>query len=274
MKRLILQTYYKDPRQKVDEKVGCYVPADDLARESEARFRRYTESIGADYRMIDQAPYAKYPQPAWARFAIVDIATQEDYDEVCYVDADILPTSRVLGNSIFEFPGVAKKTERDEGARMEWHVNAGVFKLTKRECWKLKSQIFAKPNLRWLENTGKNQDPFNNMYKKGVGRKPQFLNPMWNMTRPYHRSREWMEEHGWDYVDGGYFAHFIGHQKVNGNQWGFVGVDPIAWEDWGTGWTSGFMSQYQQFKDMPFSKFLERFTKKQQVKPSLPEVKL
>ena len=260
MKRLILQTYYKDPRQKVDEKIGCYVPADELAVESEFRFRKYAESIGADYHMIDSPPYVKFPQPAWARFAIIDKAIEENYDEVCYVDADILPTERSLGVSIFDVPGVAKKTERDEGARMEWHVNAGVFKLTKRECWKMRSQVFAKPNTRWLENTGKNQDPFNNMYKKGVGRKPAFLDPIWNMTRPYHRTSN-------PEVPGGYFAHFIGHQKVNGNQWGFIGQEPIAWEDWGSGWVTDFMDQYKQFQGMSFANY-EHLVKTGQYRPS------
>lgn len=226
MKRLILQTYYHHEKNKVDKKIGCYIPADELAVESERRFRIYADSIGADYRMIDSPPYERYPQPAWARFKILDIACDEEYDEVCYVDADILPSLRSLGVSIFDEEGVAKKTERDEGSRHEWHVNAGVFKLTRRECWKMRSQVFAKPNLRWLEQTGKNQDPFNNMYKKGVGRKPAFLNPIWNMTRPYHRNYD-------KSVPGGYFAHFIGHQKIGkGNQWGCMKTDPITLENW------------------------------------------
>ena len=224
MKRLIFQTYYHHGTQIVDEKIGCYVPVDDLAVESENRFRIYADSIGADYRMIDSPPFTKYPQPAWARFAGLFIATEEDYDEICYIDADILPSHRSLGISIFDWEGVAKQTERDEGSRASWHCNAGVFKLTKRECWKMKSQVFAKPNTRWLEATGKNQDPFNNMYKKGVGKKPAFLDPIWNMTRPYHR-------HG--SVEGGYFAHYIGHQKLGeGNQWGCMKRDPIYLENW------------------------------------------
>lgn len=233
MKRLILQTYYRHASNVEDEKTGCYIPVDHLAVESEKRFRIYADSIEADYRLIDSAPYSKYPQPAWARWAIFDIATEENYDEVCYIDADILPTKRVLGHSIFEHDGVAKKTERDDGARMEWHVNAGVFKLTNRECWKMKSAIWAKPNLRWMLQTGKNQDPFNNAYKKGVGRKPAFLNPQWNMTRPWHRDRAWVEEQGFEFTEGGFFAHYIGHQKIGeGNQWGCMLRDPIYNESW------------------------------------------
>ena len=131
--------------------------------------------------MIDSPPYTRIirclPGPRWAA---LDICIEEEYDEVCYVDADVLPSLRSLGVNIFEFDGVAKQTERDEGARMEWHCNAGVFKLTRRECWAMRKAIWAKPNLRWLAQTGKNQDPFNNAYKKGVGRKPKFLNPVWN----------------------------------------------------------------------------------------------
>ena len=224
MKRLILQTYYRHDKNTEDPKTGCYIPVDDLAVESEKRFRIYADSIGADYRMIDKPPYKTHPQPAWARWVIFDIAIEENYDEVCYVDADILPSKRCLGISIFDYDGVAKKTERDEGSKHEWHVNAGVFKLTRKECFKLRSQIHSKPNLRWLEHTGKNQDPFNNAYKKGVGRKPAFLDPIWNMTRQYHRNGS---------VPGGYWAHYIGHQKVGkGNQWGCMLTDPIYNEEW------------------------------------------
>ena len=173
--------------------------------------------------MVDAPPYKKYPQPAWARWVVLDKCIEEDYEEVCYIDADILPTKRVLGTSIFDYPGVAKKTERDEGSRAEWHVNAGVFKLTKKECYKVRKEIWSKPNLRWMIRTGKNQDPFNNAYKKGVGRKPAFLDPIWNMTRKYHRDGS---------VPGGYFAHYIGHQKLGGNQWGKMETDPIYLEDW------------------------------------------
>ena len=223
-KRLILQTYYRHESNVEDKKTGCYLPVDELAAESIKRFRFYAASIGADYRLIDSPPYKKYPQPAWARWAIFDIAIEENYDEVCYVDADILPSNRSLGVSIFDYPGVAKQTEREDGSRHSWHVNAGVFKVTRQECFKLRTAIHSKPNLRWLMETGKNQDPFNNAYKKGVGKKPEFLDPIWNMTRQYHRKGS---------VPGGYFAHYIGHQKIpGGNQWGDMTRDPIYLENW------------------------------------------
>ena len=224
MKRLLLQTYYRHESNVEDNKTGCYLPVDELAEESVKRFKIYADSIGCDYRLIDSPPYKNHPQPAWARWAIFDIAIEENYDEVLYVDADILPTRRCLGVSIFDYPGVAKQTERDEGSKAAWHVNAGVFKVGRKDCFKLRSAIHAKPNLRWLETTGKNQDPFNNAYKKAIGRKPAFLDPIWNMTRPYHRNGS---------VPGGYFAHYIGHQKIGkGNQWGCMFNDPIYREDW------------------------------------------
>ena len=226
MKKLIIQTYYRHESNMEDQRTGCYLPVDDLAVESEKRFRFYASSIGADYRMIDSPPYEKYPQPAWARWAALDICIEDEYDAVCYIDADILPSHRSLGVDIFEYDGVAKQTERDEGSRMSWHVNAGVFKLTRRECYSVRNQIWSKPNIRWMLNTGKNQDPFNNAYKKGVGKKPAFLNPIWNMTRQYHRTCD-------PAVPGGYFAHYIGHQKIGkGNQWGCMKTDPIYNEDW------------------------------------------
>ena len=199
-----------------DPKIGCYIPADELAVESEKRFRIYADSIGADYKMISKPPFPKYPQPAWARFAML---WEKDYDELCYIDADILHSKNVLGKSIFDWEGVAKKTEREDGSRMEWHVNAGVFKLTKAEAIKMKKYVFFKPYVRHLHKTGKNQDPFNNMYKKAMGKKPKFLDPRWNCTRPHHDPR--------------WFAHYIGHQKIgNGNQWGCMRRCPVYLEDW------------------------------------------
>ena len=61
MKKLILQTYYKHDSQKVDKKVGCYLPIDELAAESEKRFRVYASSIGADYKMITEPPFKNVP---------------------------------------------------------------------------------------------------------------------------------------------------------------------------------------------------------------------
>lgn len=222
MKQLIYQTYYRHDSNKQCSNTGCYIPVDELAVESEKRFRVYADSINADYFIYDKPPFEKYPQPAWARFHGIIKCIEEEYDEICYADADILPSLRSLGISIFNYDGVAKQTEREDGSKHSWHVNAGVFKLTRAECWKMRSQLFLKPHIRHLMNTGKNQDPFNNMYKKGVGKKPAFLDPQWNMTRQYHRGHT-----------GGYWAHYIGHQKVgNGNQFGCMKKCPIYNEDW------------------------------------------
>ena len=215
MKQLILQTYYKHDSQKVDKEVGCYLPIDELAVESEKRFRIYASSIGADYKMISEPPFRKAPQPAWAR---CQMFFETDYDEVCYFDADMLPSKDCLGISIFDWEGHGKKTERDEGSRAEWHINMGTFKISKREMYACQRLVFHKPYLRYLERFGKNQDPLNEMFKKGTGRKPKFLDPRWNCTRPYHSPR-WIE-------------HKIGHQKTEkGNQWGKLKC-PVYLEEW------------------------------------------
>ena len=223
MKTLILQTYYHDKATKVDNKVGCYLPCDELAAISEQRLRIYADSIGADYKMISKPPFKDTPSAAWARFAIL---FQKDYDQVCYIDADILPSKRSLGVSIFDFDGVAKQTERVEGTKQTWHTNAGVFKLTKQECIKMRKWAFYKPFIRALEQTGKNQSQFNDMYKRAIGKKPAFLDPIWNMTRPHHRNSNP------DYP-GGLFYHAIGHQKTaRGNQFGSYLTEPIYHEVW------------------------------------------
>ena len=61
----ILQTYYRHDSNIADQRIGCYIPADDLAIESEKRFKIYADSIGADYKMISKPPFKRYPQPAW-----------------------------------------------------------------------------------------------------------------------------------------------------------------------------------------------------------------
>ena len=216
MKRLILQTYYHDDATKVDNKVGCYLACDSLAFDSERRFRIYADSIGADYKMIRKPPFPKVPSAAWARFAIL---WENEYDEVAYFDADILPSKCALGISIFNYPGIAKKTERVEGSKQDWHVNAGVFKLTKQECIKMKRLALHKPFIRALNQTGKNQSQFNEMYKKATGKKPAFLDPRWNCTRPHHKPR--------------LMAHYIGHQKTaRGNQFGSYLTCPVYNENW------------------------------------------
>ena len=205
--------------------MGCYIPVDDLAKDSERRFRIYAESIGADYLMIDTPPWENRPEPAWARFKMFDLCLDGGYDEVCYVDADILPSKRSLGISIFNEGGHGKLTERDEGSKASWHINFGVVKFNAAECRKLKWKVFDKKYIKWLEQTGKNQDPGNEMFYQTFRKRPKPLSPVWNMTRKYHRT-------DFDPI-GGYWAHYIGHQKIgNGNQWGCMKTDPVYLEKW------------------------------------------
>ena len=217
MKKLILQVYWEDfAKPKYETNDGGYLPDMELSLESEKRFRIYANSIGADYKMLREPHFKNIMNPGWDRFSLF---WEEDYDLLCYVDADILPSNQTLGVSIFDWPGVAKKTERDEGSKQEWHVNAGVFKVTKQEAMKLRWQINNKKNLRHLKDFGKNQGPFNDTWYKTFRRRPEFLDPRWNCTRKYHSPRWW--------------AHYIGAQKLpRGNQFGCMAKCPVYNESW------------------------------------------
>ena len=223
MRNLIIQTYYRHESNRADDKMGCYIPVDDLAVESEKRFRIYADSIGADYMMLDEPQFKFNPSPAWARFKMFELCVNGGYDNVAYIDADILPGLRSLGNSLFSHAGHGKLTERDEGSRASWHINFGVVKFSQEEARKLQWRVADKKYNKLFQRTGgKNQDAGNQMFYDAFKKRPVPLDPRWNMTRPYHRG-----------TDGGYFAHYIGHQKVgNGNQWGCMVRDPIYLEDW------------------------------------------
>ena len=152
--------------------------------------------------------------PSWTRWAMFDYADQ--YNNLCYVDCDILPTKYAFGKSIFDTEGVAKLTERDEGSRQAWHVNAGVFKVTSMQAKKLSNRIHSKKYLNILEKSGKNQDAFNLCWKEAFISKPKHFGTAWNTTRPYHRKGEY------------YFHHYIGAQKTErGNQFGNLNTNGV-----------------------------------------------
>ena len=137
------------------------------------------------------------------------LITGKDYDNLCYIDCDILPTPHAFGRSIFDTEGTAKYTERDEGSRAAWHVNAGVFKVDKIQARKLSFSINNKAWVKMLKERGKNQDAFNECWKKTFMRKPKHFGTSWNATRPYHRMKQY------------YLHHYIGAQKTErGNQFG------------------------------------------------------
>ena len=205
---LIFQSYHAADEKAWDKKLDCYRPIDDMADLSIRAMKKYAESIGAEY-ILETEPYDDpiMKHPAWTRWKMFD--HWNAYDNLCYIDCDILPTEHAFGKSIFDTDGHAKLTERDEGSRQAWHVNAGVFKVDRREAQRLKNSIHNKTYIKLLANTGKNQDAFNICFKKTFTRKPKHFGTACNTTRPYHREGKY------------YFHHYIGAQKTpKGNQFG------------------------------------------------------
>ena len=205
---LIFQSYHAADDSAWDKKLDCYRPIDDLAALSIKQIKKYAESIGADYILLDKPYWSDIRKhPAWTRWAMFDY--WDRYDNLCYIDCDILPTPHAFGRSIFDTEGTAKYTERDEGSRAAWHVNAGVFKVDKIQARKLSYNINGKKYIKMLEKMGKNQDAFNECWKKTFMRKPKHFGTSWNATRPYHRTKPY------------YLHHYIGAQKTErGNQFG------------------------------------------------------
>ena len=140
MRTLIFQVYYEGHSKPIFD--GGYIPDMDLSIESEKRMKIYADSIGADYQMLRTPFYKHTLNPGWQRFAICE-DTFDEYDEICYVDADILVSQAALGQSIFNYPGVGKKVEQEDypDGSSPWHVNAATLKLTRKERQKLRYEI-------------------------------------------------------------------------------------------------------------------------------------
>lgn len=216
MKKLIMQVYYEGHSKPIFD--GGYIPDYELSIESEKRMKIYADSIGADYKMLREPFFKTIKNPGWNRFAM---CWEDDYDEVCYVDADILVSQKALGHDIFAWPGVGKKVEQEDypDGSSPWHVNAATLKLDRKDRHALKYEINKKPYLRMLDRWGKNQQAFNKAYYKATRRRPTFLDPRWNATRKHHDPR--------------WFAHYIGQQKLpHGNRFGCMTDCPVYKEEW------------------------------------------
>jgi len=218
MRQLIFQSYHSADETAWNKKLDCYMPIDDLANLSKKRIKAYADSINADYVCLEKPKWKDIRKhPAWTRWAMFDY--WNSYDEMCYIDCDVLPTQHAFGKSIFDTEGVAKLTEREDGSKAAWHVNAGVFKINKVEACKLSNKIHDKRYIKMLEEFDKNQEAFNECWYKTFRKKPKHFGTAWNTTRPYHRNGIY------------YFHHYIGAQKTStGNQFGNLYTNNVY--DW------------------------------------------
>jgi len=225
-RNLIFQVYYEGHSKPIAD--GGYISDKELAQESEKRMKIYADSINADYFMLDKPFFKNIKNPGWNRFAMFWLAEYDMYDNVCYVDADVLVSKHALGVNIFDESGHGKYMEQEvdiagQENKKTWMINAGVMKFNNYESGKLKRTINSKPYLKILEETGKNQIAFNKCFKKTFRKSPDSsLNPMWNATRPWH-----------EVDDKVYFKHYIGRQKLKGqSHWGDMIDHHVYKEDW------------------------------------------
>lgn len=202
MKRLILQTYCKDNIERKGKYTYKSFPK--LEKYSQKSMRLYANSIGADYELFtgETGWEEWYPGAHWHRMVMFD---RPEYDEVLYVDCDVLVNPCLMYDghreNIFDFEGngvyaIHPSAERKIG----WPggVNCGVFKFTREEAAMVKDKI----NDYYHPQT--NQEAINNCWRDHIGM-PKLLSARWNITHlpefpfPGHSN----------------FRHFPGSQRAN-----------------------------------------------------------
>lgn len=169
MKRLILQTYVKDDIKR--DTLTTYKSFPKLERISRKQFERYAELHGADYEFF--TGNEKYNTAHWARMVMFD---RDDYDEVLYVDCDILINPRQMTDNIFDHEGsfvhkiwaypfcLQVDTEIEYPNHPSGDFNAGVMKMSRRELDLMRDEIDT-----YYHDTH-NQDSLNLCYRKHVGK--------------------------------------------------------------------------------------------------------
>ena len=169
MKRLVLQTYIEDNIKR--DTVNTYKRFPKLERLSKKCFQRYAQLHGADYELFtgDETHNTAH----WGRMVMFD---RPEYDEILYVDCDILINPRSYSDNIFEQAGsfVPKiwafpfcnsvDTDIEYPKHPSGDFNAGVMKLTRREL-----EAMA-PHINDYFHPTHNQPALNACYRDHVGK--------------------------------------------------------------------------------------------------------
>ena len=154
MKRLIIQTYIED---NVDRKtINTYKKFPKLERLSRKCFERYAKEHGADYEYYT-------PETGEAHWIRMEMFNRPAYDEVLYVDCDILIHPRRYGENIFEYAGTAVPRLHFYNHSEYRECNMGVVKWSREEC-----EIMGKHIDDYYHPTH-NQAALNNCYWDNVG---------------------------------------------------------------------------------------------------------
>ena len=165
MKRLILQTYVVDNVER--DTINTYKRFPKLERLSRQQFKRYAKLHGADYEFFNP----EEGQAHWIRMIMFDMP---EYDEILYVDCDILIHPSRFKDNIFDYvgnfvPKIWAFPVCNQVPGVEWpnhpsgDFNAGVMKVGKREAEQMKKYInnYYHPT--------HNQSALNECWKKHIG---------------------------------------------------------------------------------------------------------
>jgi len=158
MKNLIIQTYYKDNIKR--NTVNTYKQFPKLEKLSKKCFELYAKNIGADYEFCEKPETAKQASAHWLRMVMFN---RPKYDNVLYVDCDILINRSRLTDDIFKHEGVGVNKIHFYNYSKYSIFNAGVTKWTRKECEIMKEKIddYYHPT--------HNQDAINRCYLDNVG---------------------------------------------------------------------------------------------------------
>ncbi len=153
-----MQTYIKDDIDRQTH--STYKPFPKLERLSKKCFEKYAKIHGCDYELVTDSNKLYYNSAHWLRMEMFD---RPEYDEVLYVDCDILIHPHRYSDNIFDYPGVGVQKVHFYNHSFYNIINAGVTKWTADEC------KIMNDNINNYYHPTHNQNVLNICYKKHVG---------------------------------------------------------------------------------------------------------
>jgi len=201
MKNLIIQTYYKDNIQR--NTLNTYKQFPKLEKLSQKCFKIYAKNINADYEFCEKPETQLQASAHWLRMVMFN---RPAYDNVLYVDCDILINRTRLSDNIFDYEGVGVNKIHFYNYSKYPIFNAGVTKWTREECQIMKEKIDE------YYHPTHNQNAINNCYLNNIG-PISFLPYRFNVT---HKPTNDIT-----------FRHYAGSHKEKQNL-----KKDIIWKQW------------------------------------------
>ena len=187
-KKLIMQTYIKDDIQR--NTVNTYKQFPRLERLSKKGFKKYALRHNIDYEFVTSSDVPNRNSAHWLR---MEMFNRPEYDEVLYVDCDILINKDRFDDNIFDYPGQGVNKIHFYTYQPYDIINAGVTKWTREEC-----EIMGKHIDKYYHDTH-NQNSINQCFMVHIG-KFTYLPYKFNVT---HKQTD-------DIV----FQHYAGSKKL------------------------------------------------------------